>query len=229
MHTRMTLNGWRKIGVAAGALAVIAAGAGAVATQAFADPGATATVKASGKATGKVSTKSGKKPQCSDARADLKFTPVPQALKALEAAVRSVAQGTISDVSGDRVSATCHHPEMVSAVLTLTPADSSSEVQVSSSFLAPGEFDYAGGAEAYVSTCEMGDVAQSEDCQVSTLPDGTILRTLSFTQRSGGVDTTWQIAERLVDGYIVNAQAIGEDTLTRDQVADIASQLTVIK
>ena len=90
-----------------------------------------------------------------------------------------------------------------------------------------GEFSYwPGGVEAYVSSCD-GNIG--DNCVVSTLADGTTLRTYSMTQPSGGADTTWQIAERLVDGYLVNAQAIGEDTLTSDQVASIASQLTVIK
>ena len=159
-------------------------------------------------------------PDCSDLRADLTYTPVPEAGRVLKAAVASVAQGTISEVSGTRSSATCHHPEMVSGSLVFAPADGSADVQVSVSFMRPTS------AEAPVSSCD-GNIG--DNCEVTTLADGTTLRTYSMTQPSGGVETTWQIAERLVDDYVVNVQAIGEVPLTRDQVAAIAPQLSVIK
>ena len=148
MHSSNTLTGWRKVALAAGALAVIAAGGAAVATQAFADTGsgsgvaATAPAAAKGGAGASSATKPGhttKKagqqgkaasewtpaPDCSDLRADVTYTPVPEAGEALKAALGSVAQGTISEVSGTRSSATCHHPEMVSGIAMLAPADGS--------------------------------------------------------------------------------------------------------
>jgi hypothetical protein len=94
-------------------------------------------------------------------------------------------------------------------------------------FLPLGEFDHAGGEAAYLSTCE-GVGAPRDNCRLSTLPDGTRLRTYSVSHESDGVNTTWQVAERLVDGYIVNVNAIGEDPLSSDQVAAIAARLTPI-
>jgi len=249
MQKLETLTGWRKVGLVAGTLAVLTAGVGATAAQAL-DPGQSAAVLTAGAGaagaqvldpgseiapSGKHASKQASKhakasewtpaPDCSDLRADMTFTSAPEAAQALKTALASVAEGTISGARAERVSATCHHPENVMATSTLAPADGSSDVQVSASFLAPGEFDYAGGAEAYVSTCDTVD-AGIDDCEVSTLADGTTLRTYSLSQKSGGVDTTWQVAERLVDGYIVSVNAIGAEALSSDEVADIASQLT---
>jgi len=258
MHKSKSLSGWRKVGVVAGSFAVLAAGGAAVTTQAFADPVSTFSTTATGTShatkAGKEAAKqskqygkqSGKKARvkanksgeaCTQRRADLVFTPVPEAGEALKAAVASVAEGTTSDVSASRKSATCHASAAVTAVLDFAPAGGSPAGQVSVHYDPVSSKVWGVDGEEYVSQC----YSEMEDCQIQTLPDGTTVRTYATRMELAG--GTWEIliADRLADGYVVSVQAQGpraddeagtvlgpDAVLSADQVIELAQQLTPV-
>ena len=258
MHKSKSLSGWRKVGVVAGSFAVLAAGGAAVTTQAFADPVSTFSTTATGTShatkAGKEAAKqskqygkqSGKKARvkanksgeaCTQRRADLVFTPVPEAGEALKAAVASVAEGTTSNVSASRKSATCHASAAVTAVLDFAPAGGSPAGQVSVHYDPVSSKVWGVDGEEYVSQC----YSEMEDCQIQTLPDGTTVRTYATRMELAG--GTWEIliADRLADGYVVSVQAQGpraddeagtvlgpDAVLTTEQLVDLATRLTPV-
>lgn len=144
-------------------------------------------------------------------------------------------------MNGSRTSATCHHPEAVGAVLDYAPAAGAAAGQVSVSYLQGEEFAYAGGAAAYVSSCDNFGDSDVSDCEVSTLADGSTLRTYGIhLDLDGG---TWEIlvAERLVDGNVISVQSqapraddadgtvlAADAVLTTAQIGDIAAGLDFV-
>jgi hypothetical protein len=174
---------------------------------------------------------------CTQRRADLVFTPVPEAGEALKAAVASVAEGTTSNVSASRKSATCHASAAVTAVLDFAPAGGSPAGQVSVHYDPVSSKVWGVDGEEYVSQC----YSEMEDCQIQTLPDGTTVRTYATRMELAG--GTWEIliADRLADGYVVSVQAQGpraddeagtvlgpDAVLSADQVIELAQQLTPV-
>ena len=165
--------------------------------------------------------------------------PFPEAGDALQAAVsEALPGGVISDVHGRRILADEHNPEAVAADLSLAPTAGAPAGGVSVFFLTGG---FGGGisAEEYVNWCP-DDV---DFCQVSTLPDGTVVKTFSHTL----VDTPtgpWTLyrVERLVDGVVIGVNAAAgraEDKegsvlapnppLTMRQLVDVAAQLQPLR
>ena len=158
--------------------------------------------------------------------------PFPRAGEALQAAVNAVLLGaTITEVQGWRTPADEHNPENVSASVDLGPSGEG----VSVFFLTGG---WGGmSAEEYVNFCP----DELEDCQVSTLPDGTLVKTYSQVgvETSTGPWTLYRV-DRLVDGVVigVNASAgraedgsvLGQNPpVTMQQLVDIAAHLQPLR
>ena len=156
-----------------------------------------------------------------------------EAGEALEAAVRSVAPGgTISEVSGDLIDGRASSL-WVGAGLRLAPADGSPAGLVAVYFR-----DLAGSAHTAEHFTQCHD--DLEDCQVTTLPDATKVRTHTVVQDLEGGRWETLVAERLVGGCVVSVTSygpraddevgtvLGDSVLSTDQVADVAAQLTPV-
>lgn len=140
-------------------------------------------------------------------------------------AIRAVAPGTVTD------STTLPVDDHISAgtVLTFRPPDSSYGGQVSVVYHAAGDYGGAVTGTAYLQSCPRG----WEDCQVRTLPDGSLVRTTvaHVPGRAGG---PWEmrVAERLVDGALTTLAAYGptdpDGTVTGPNAVLTTSQLVAV-
>ena len=146
--------------------------------------------------------------------------------------------GTISGVQGVRIPGDEHNPETVSGYLDLAPSAGAPAGGVSVVHLTGGW----GGTltpQEYVESCP----AEVDDCQVTTLPDGTVVKSYSqvMTDTPTGPWTLYRV-ERLVDGVVIGLNASAgraEDEegsvlapnppLTMEQLVDVAAHLQPLR
>ena len=164
--------------------------------------------------------------------------PFRRAGEVLQAAVTEALPGaTVTDVHGWRIPADEHNPETVGAYLDLVPSAGAPAGSVSVFFRKGGSGSLS--AQEYVEWC----TDEVDDCQVSTLPDGTVVKSYSSVM----VDTPtgpWTLyrVERLVDGVVIrlNASAGRADDeggsvlaphppLTMQQLIDVAAHLQPLR
>ncbi len=167
-------------------------------------------------------------PGCTDLRADLRYTSVPEAGKALKDAVLSLADGSATVIDSARASATCHAAAAVRASIAFAPADGSSAGRVSVSY--DPEVSTVSGVRGrdYVSTC----YDEMRDCQITTLADGSVLRTYRAQLSLADGDWALLVADRLADDYVISVHAQwprGEEAvLTAEELAELSTVLTPV-
>ncbi len=240
MHKSKTLRGWRKIGVVAGSLAILAAGA-AGASQAFADPGTPPPSDAS-TAPQPATPKQADHPKNGSRSQDQlgkTLEPAPNMVTgreltaALYGAVTEIVPGEGSEFNG----ASAGHFGGAGAPLwrgingefQFAPADGSAIGGVSISIM--DEVMWGGGA----STCDMLQKDGWKGCKLTELPDGSQL--VTYHSDDGANGGKQLVAERYVGGIRVWVEAntlvgsgedatarAGEPVLTLEQLTEIASK-----